>query len=261
MMNAACLQLNSKESTPKNLEKIRDLTCQAYNQGANFIFLPEHSPYILSGSLPEVREFVLNWQPVALDFLTNLAKEKKIWLCATMGSLDKDAELLTNRTYLINNTGEVVVTYDKMHLFNAKLGGKENHSEHKIYKAGNRVTTALTPWGKIGFAICYDLRFPYLFQLLRKEEVDFFCISSSFSYLTGQSHWHVLLRARAIENSCFVFAPNQCGTQNSGLIAYGHSLIVSPWGDILKDGGEDVGFIHAQVNREELAKTRALLHT
>lgn len=256
---AACLQLNSNETPSMNLKKIQGLIYQACDQGANFIFLPEHSPYLLSGSFSAIKGIVLNWHSRALDFFINLAREKKVWICTTMGSLDKKTGNLVNRTYLISSDGKIVVTYDKIHLFNARLGGKENHSESKIYKPGSQIVTALTPWGKIGLAICYDLRFPYLFQQLRKDGADFFCIPSSFSYLTGQAHWHALLRARAIENSCYIFAPNQYGTQRSGLIAYGHSLIVSPWGEILRDGGEGVGLILAKVSRKEIKRVRLLI--
>lgn len=255
----ACIQLNTELDTQKNLELINKLVTKAAKSEANFVLLPEHAPYFLYGSREEVKKIVTKSQLRSLDFFITLAKKLNIWLTATLGCHENDSDLLFNRTYLINNLGSVVASYDKIHLFNASLGINEAHQESNIYQKGSRIVTAKTPWGNLGFAICYDLRFPLLFQLMRQQNVDFFCIPSAFTETTGKAHWHTLIKSRAIETSCYVFAPNQYGLHLDRLSTYGHSLIVSPWGEILAECKNSVGFITAVINTDEIDKARKLI--
>lgn len=258
-LTVACLQLNTSSDVEANLEKIYDLVGQACQKGAKLLFLPEHTPYILDRELSKFKEHVLSWESKVLSFFANLAKERKIWLNFSMASLDRKKDRLLNRSYLLNSTGEYCASYEKIHLFNTLLDGKEDHHESKIYSPGTDVVISPTPWGTLGFSICYDLRFPLLFREMRKRGADFLCVPSAFTSFTGKAHWHSLLRARAIENGCYVFAPNQFGNLPGGLEAYGHSLIVSPWGEILADHGEGVGFILAEINKDEIFEARSLI--
>ena len=141
-------------------------------------------------------------------------------------------------------------------MYDAKLNSKEKYFESKLFKSGNRVKTTNLPWGKLGFSICYDLRFPNLYKSLAKRGADFFSIPAAFTYTTGKSHWHTLIRARAIENGCFVFAPAQCGTHKNGRKTFGHSLIVDPWGKVIAEAKNQIDVIDAQIDTELVKNVR-----
>jgi predicted amidohydrolase len=141
-------------------------------------------------------------------------------------------------------------------MFDVDLPGGETYRESKNYQPGERAVVADLPWGRLGLTICYDLRFPHLYRALAKAGADFICVPAAFTKVTGQAHWHVLLRARAIETGCFVFAAAQTGTHQNGRQTFGHSLIIDPWGEIIADGGEDVGYISARIDPAKVTEAR-----
>jgi predicted amidohydrolase len=164
--------------------------------------------------------------------------------------------MLANRSFLIDPKGAVRARYDKIHMFDVDLGKGEVYRESKSYAAGTKAVTARLPWGRLGMTVCYDLRFPQLYRALAQEGADFLSVPSAFTRPSGSAHWHVLLRARAIETGCFVFAPAQCGVHEGGRKTYGHSLIVDPWGEVLADGGNEPGFITARIEPERVIEAR-----
>jgi predicted amidohydrolase len=163
---------------------------------------------------------------------------------------------LANRSFLIDADGAIVADYDKIHLFDVDLGGGEVYRESSSYAPGNKVVMADTPWGKLGMTICYDMRFPHLYHRLAQDGADFISVPSAFTRPTGRAHWHVLLRSRAIETGCYVFAPAQCGDHAGGRKTYGHSMIIDPWGEVLADGGEEPGFVVADIEPAKVAEAR-----
>ena len=170
-------------------------------------------------------------------------------------------EQIRNRSYLIDSAGGIVASYDKIHMFDVQLAGGESYRESSTFRPGERSVLAETPWGVLGMTICYDLRFPYLYRDLAHAGATMLAIPSSFTVPTGQAHWHTLMRARAIETGCFVFAPAQVGThKGSNRKTYGHSIAVAPWGEVLADaGGEKAGFVIAEVDLAKIAEARKMV--
>ena len=179
---------------------------------------------------------------------------------AVKASPDKAA----NRSFLIDRRGEVIARYDKIHMFDVDLANGESYRESRNFRAGELAVVTDLPWGRLGVTVCYDLRFPALYRALAEAGASFFSIPAAFTKQTGEAHWHVLLRARAIENGCFVFAAAQGGKHENGRETFGHSLIVDPWGKILAEGGTEPGLIVADVDPAQVAAARAripsLLH-
>jgi len=161
-----------------------------------------------------------------------------------------------NRSYLLDAADEIAARYDKLHLFDVTLSGGESYRESNYVAPGANAVTCTTPWGVLGLSICYDMRFAHLYRALAKAGAEFISIPAAFTHTTGAAHWHTLVRARAIECGCFVFAPAQCGTRPWGRATYGHSLIVDPWGRVLADGGEHAGLITARIDPSLVARTR-----
>ena len=170
-------------------------------------------------------------------------------------------EQIRNRSYLIDSAGGIVASYDKIHMFDVQLAGGESYRESSTFRPGETSVLAETPWGVLGMTICYDLRFPYLYRDLAHAGATMLAIPSSFTVPTGQAHWHALMRARAIETGCFVFAPAQVGThKGSNRKTYGHSVAVAPWGEVLADaGGEKAGFVVADIDLGKVAEARKMV--
>jgi predicted amidohydrolase len=170
-----------------------------------------------------------------------------------------DATACANRSFLFDPQGRVVARYDKIHMFDVDLDGGESYRESRRFRAGDRAVLADTPWGKIGLTVCYDVRFAYLYRALAQAGASFIAVPSAFTVPTGKAHWSTLLRARAIETGCFVFAPAQCGLHAEGRRTYGHSLIVAPWGDVLAEAGEEPGVIHADIDPAKVEEARRMV--
>ncbi len=257
VFQAACVQLTSGPEIEANIAAASYLVRRARDQGADFILTPEVSDMIepkralaLDKARPESEHRMLN------DFRA-LARETGAWLLLGSAVLrDPGAELLSNRSFLIAPSGEIAQRYDKIHMFDVDLQSGESHRESKAYRAGAGAALAELPWGMLGMTVCYDLRFPHLYRALAKAGADFLSVPSAFTVPTGKAHWHVLLRARAIETGCFVFAPAQCGEHGGGRRTYGHSLMISPWGEILAEAADGPGFIVAAIDPAKIAEAR-----
>lgn len=256
---AACVQLNSGNDLAANLETVRALTREAANNGARFILTPEYT-LMMDGSGRTMRERALERDGApALPELCALARELGIWFLAGSLTVRTDDERIANRSFLIAADGRVVATYDKIHMFDCTLPDGKVIRESSAYRPGGQAVTAKTPWGRLGLTVCYDLRFPGLFRALAQAGAQFITVPSSFQRQTGRAHWHSLLRARAIENECFIFAPAMCGDHPGNRQTYGHSLIIDPWGDVLAEGGETPGIIYADIDPARVAKVRGMI--
>lgn len=256
---AACLQLNSGNDLRSNLETVAAMAREAAANGADFVLTPEYA-LMMDGSGRVMRERALAEDGApALGELERLAAELKVWFLAGSLTLRTGDGRLANRSYLLSAAGEVVATYDKIHMFDVTLPDGRTIRESSAYRPGDRAVVGGTPWGRLGMTVCYDLRFPALFRALALAGADFISVPSSFQRQTGKSHWHVLLRARAIENACFIFAPAMCGDHPGNRQSYGHSLIIDPWGEILAEAGEEPQIIYADIDPSRVARVRGMI--
>ena len=244
-INVACIQCTSGVSISENVTMLSNLVRGAQKDGAQFVHLPEACNLVQMDKAAALQELCTEEKDPVLQAMRNLAKELCIWIL--IGSLvlkkeefvDIAAPYLYNRSFLLDDSGSVTASYDKMHMFDATVGGGESYRESDSFIRGNAPVIADTPWGPVGMSICYDLRFPAMYQCYAKAGTMMLSIPSAFTVPTGQAHWHILLRARAIETGCFVIAPAQVGHHPGGRITYGHSLIIDPWGVILAESMED----------------------
>ncbi len=255
MFRVSCIQLCSSDCIKNNLERTEKLIKKAVNQKANLIITPEvSSKFSLNKKkLLEVATTMKN--DSYLLGIKKLAKKYKKWIL--IGSLIiKDKKKLLNRSVLINSKGKIKTFYDKIHMYDAKLSKYEKYFESKTFKAGKNIKVVKLPWGKLGLSICYDLRFPNMYRKMSKKGAIFLSIPSAFTETTGKRHWHTLLKARAIENFSYVFAPGQAGKHCNGRKTYGHSMIVSPDGKILKELGKREGVITSTIDPKIPIKLR-----
>lgn len=192
----------------------------------------------------------------ALRHFCDLARGLNVWLHVGSMPILLDNGKLANRSVLISAEGRITARYDKIHMFDVDLPSGETYRESRNYRPGESGVVASLPWGGLGMTICYDLRFPYLHRALAKQGASFLAGPAAFTKTTGMAHWHILLRARAIEAQCYMFAAAQGGMHDNGRATFGHSLIVSPWGEILAEGGEDPGIVVADVDPAEVAAVR-----
>lgn len=253
---AACVQLRAGRNVAANIEAAEDLVRQAAEAGATFVATPENT------SLMEAERALLfekakpEDQDEALRALRAVAREKKIWLLIGSLPIRVADDKLANRSFLVSPEGRIAARYDKIHMFDVDLAGGESYRESRNFAAGESAVTADLPWGRLGLSICYDLRFPQLYRALAHEGARFLTVPSAFTRQTGEAHWHVLLRARAIENGSFVFAPAQGGRHENGRETFGHSLIVAPWGEIIAEAGTEPGIVTAIVDPAKIEEAR-----
>jgi deaminated glutathione amidase len=187
------------------------------------------------------------------------AAARKLSIFVHIGSLavKVSADKAANRSFLIDRRGDVVARYDKIHMFDVDLANGESYRESRSYRAGDLAVVADLPWGRLGVTVCYDLRFPALYRALAEAGASFLSIPAAFTKQTGEAHWHVLMRARAIENGCFVFAAAQGGKHENGRETFGHSLVVDPWGQIIAEAATEPGVIIADVDPAQVAAARS----
>lgn len=261
----ALVQATSGRNPEDNIHALVPMIEQAAQEGAVLIVLPETVSMMEDDSSRLRAKARSESFTTALDAFADTARSLGIWLVAGSmviapedGSGDHSplTSSLVNRSFLIGDDGGIKARYDKIHLFDAALASGERYCESANYKPGDRLVVADTPWGKLGMTICYDLRFPHLYRELAQAGAIYFSIPSAFTLPTGIAHWEVLVRARAIENECYVFAAAQCGTHESGRETHGHSLIVDPWGQVLADAGEEPGIVTATVDPSRVVQAR-----
>jgi len=247
-LRAACVQLRSSDDVDENIRSTSGLIREAKGKGAVFIATPENTTLMapdggakLEKSFPEDRD-------PALPKFCALAEELGIWLLIGSLAIKVSDTKTANRSFLIDPRGKIAARYDKIHMFDVNLASGETYRESNTVAGGDRAVLADLPWGKVGLSICYDLRFPRLYRQYAQAGAFLLTVPSAFTETTGKAHWHVLLRARAIENGAFVIAPAQGGTHANGRQTYGHSLIVAPWGEILAEAGIDPAVIVADID-------------
>ena len=259
-IRAACCQLTSTRDIAENVRLSSELIREAAGEGAQLVGLPEVVNMVRRGRKSMGEAASTEDQEPALKAFRELAAELGIWLLS--GSLVvklTDDDRFANRSFLIGPDGAIAAVYDKIHMFDVDLEGGESYRESKAFRPGEAAVVVGAPWGNIGMSVCYDVRFPYLYRALAKAGADILMVPAAFTRTTGRAHWHILLQARAIETGCFVMAPAQCGDHEDGRETFGHSLIVSPWGKVLADGGAEPGVIVADLDLGEVAKARRMI--
>ena len=255
-VTCALLQLCSGRDMARNIADTSGLIRDAAARGARFILTPEMTN-IIEPDRPRLRSLVkLEDEDHAVQAFGALARELSIWLLIGSLALRGAHGSLVNRSLLFSPNGERLATYDKIHLFDVDLPTGERIRESEAYEGGGAAPVVATPWGGLGLTICYDVRFPDLYRRLAQQGADFLTVPSAFTVSTGEAHWHVLLRARAIETGAYVLAPAQTGQHESGRRTYGHSLVVSPWGDIVVDAGSEPGIAFATLNPQAVTTAR-----
>ena len=259
----ACVQTTAGPDVKTNIINASALVREAHKSGATLIVLPEMTNIIDMDRSAMAEKLSAEVDDISLVAFCTLAVELKVWLLLGSLGLKHETALnaegkpkFANRSFLIGDDGVVRNRYTKIHLFDVDLGAGETYQESKSYEPGNETVVADTPWGKLGMTICYDIRFPHLYRNLAQAGAKFLSIPAAFTRPSGKAHWHVLMRARAIENGCYVFAAAQCGEHGGGRSTYGHSLIVDPWGEILADGGTEIGFVLAEIDTSLVDKVR-----
>lgn len=255
----ACVQNCAGDDMAANIDAASDLVRAARRDGAELIALPEDVALIH----PDPKVLRAHAAPAAdhraLKTFQALAREVEAWLLVGSLPVLREDGSLANHSFLLDLEGRVVASYEKIHMFDVDLPSGKTYRESATYRSGREAVLAPTPWGLLGLTVCYDLRFPQLYRRLAQAGAQMLSIPSAFTRVTGEAHWHVLVRARAIENGCFVFAPCQRGDHPGNRQTFGHSLIVDPWGRVLADGGEDVGYVSAEIDLARVEEVRAMI--
>ncbi|HET8544961.1 MAG TPA: carbon-nitrogen hydrolase family protein [Pseudolabrys sp.] len=254
---AAMIQMRSGLQPDANIDAAVHYIGDAKSAGAEYVLTPE-----MTNILAATREqlFAVAVEEEADPSLATLREvARKVGIYVHIGSLAIriSPDRAANRSFLIDPKGDILARYDKIHMFDVDLADGESYRESRNYRPGELAVLADLPWGRLGLTVCYDLRFPALYRALAEAGATMLAIPSAFTRQTGEAHWHVLIRSRAIENGCFVFAAAQGGRHENGRDTFGHSLIVDPWGRIIAEGGIEPGVIVAEINPAEVANARA----
>ena len=254
---AGLVQLRSGRAVAPNLDKAEALIRRAAKGGAQYVQTPENTgimelkpELVLAATESEGKSTLLAWAKA-------LARDLGIWLHVGSIAIKLDQTRVANRSYLIDPKGRVSARYDKLHMFDVDLAGGESYRESQYFRPGAKAVLADLPFGRLGLSICYDLRFPSLYRALAAAGAELIAIPAAFTKQTGEAHWHVLTRARAIETGAFVLAATQGGLHENGRSTFGHSIIVSPWGEILAEAGEEPGVIFADLDLAASEEARA----
>lgn len=253
---AACVQLRCGQEMGANIDAAETLIREAAASGADYILTPEQTALMELRSKNLFAQIQREEDDEGLRRFRNLAADLNVWLHIGSLAIRLSDSKAANRSFLIDPSGSVTARYDKIHMFDVDLPNGEIYRESQNYQAGGTAVLADLPWGKIGMSVCYDLRFAALYRTLAKSGAGFLAIPAAFTRQTGEAHWHVLQRARAIETGSFVFAAAQGGIHENGRQTYGHSLIVSPWGEILAEAGTEPCVISAEIDPQAVVDAR-----
>jgi deaminated glutathione amidase len=253
--NAALIQMRSGLESAGNLAHAVRLVDEAKKRGADYVQTPEMTNILVNRDRLFANIVEEELDPT-LAALRERARKLALYLHIGSLAIKLSADKAANRSFLIDPHGEIVARYDKIHMFDVDLADGESYRESRTYRAGEVAAVADLPWGRLGLTICYDLRFPSLYRALAEAGASYLSIPSAFTRQTGEAHWHVLVRARAIENGCYVLAAAQGGMHASGRETFGHSLIVDPWGRILAEGGTEPGIVWAKIDPAEVVAAR-----
>lgn len=261
---AACIQNTAGRDIAGNINWVCDRIDEAVEAGAEFVALPETVGLIepVNAQIPPLT--FNETDDAGLAAFRDKARLHQLTLLIGSQLIKLEDDRIVNRSFLINDRGDIQARYDKLHLFDIQLKNGEAYLESEMISPGDRAVITELPWGKLGMSVCYDLRFAALYRSLAQNGAEILSIPAAFTQTTGKAHWHTLVIARAIETGSFVIAPNQCGHHADKRYSFGHSLIVDPWGEVLADGGTEPGIVYADIDlaRVELARSRipALQH-
>jgi len=254
---AAMIQMRSGLTPGANSDDAVRMIGEAKSAGADYVLTPEMTN-ILAAKREQLFSVVVEEEAdPSLATLREVARKLGIYVHIGSLAIRISPDRAANRSFLVGPKGDILARYDKIHMFDVDLAGGESYRESRNYRPGELAVLADLPWGRLGLTVCYDLRFPALYRALAEAGATMLAIPSAFTKQTGEAHWHVLMRARAIENGSFVFAAAQGGKHENGRDTYGHSLIVDPWGRIIAEGGTEPGVIMAEINPAEVASARA----
>jgi len=254
---AALIQMRSGLQPGANIELAVRYVGDAKSAGAEYVLTPEMTNILAANREQLFAVAVDEEADASLATVRELARKLAIYVHIGSLAVRISPDRAANRSFLIDPKGDILARYDKIHMFDVDLAGGESYRESRNYRPGELAVLADLPWGRLGLTVCYDLRFPALYRALAEAGATMLAIPSAFTKQTGEAHWHVLVRSRAIENGCFVFAAAQGGRHENGRDTFGHSLIVDPWGRILAEGDTEPGVIVAEINPAEVASARA----
>jgi predicted amidohydrolase len=250
------VQMRSGLTPAANLETATKLIGEAKHNGADYVQTPEMTNIMDIKRERLFAAMVSEEEDASLVRFRELARKLGIYLHVGSLGIKISPDRAANRSFLIGRDGEILARYDKIHMFDVDLANGESYRESRSFRPGESAIVADLPWGRLGFTICYDLRFPALYRALAEAGASFISIPAAFTRQTGEAHWHILIRARAIENGCYVFAAAQGGMHENGRETFGHSLVVDPWGRIISEGGIEPGVVMAKIDPAEVAAAR-----
>ena len=251
------IQMRSGRAPTANMAAAAALIGEAKTGGADYVQTPEMTNILEVSRERLFATIVPEEQDASLATFRELARALQLYVHVGSLAIKASADKAVNRSFLIDRRGEIVARYDKIHMFDVDLKGGESYRESRSYRPGDLAVLTDLPWGRLGLSICFDLRFPALYRALAEAGATFLAIPSAFTKQTGEAHWHVLMRARAIENGSFVFAAAQGGDHENGRSTFGHSLVVDPWGRVLAEGGTEPGVVFADIDPAEVSLARS----
>jgi len=254
---AAMIQMRSGLKPSVNIDEAARMIGEAKSAGADYVLTPEMTNILAAKREQLFAAVVEEEADASLATLRELARKLGIFVHVGSLAIKVSQDRAANRSFLVDPKGNIVARYDKIHMFDVDLADGESYRESRNYRPGELAVLADLPWGRLGLTVCYDLRFPALYRALAEAGATMLTIPSAFTKQTGEAHWHVLMRTRAIENGSFVFAAAQGGRHENGRDTYGHSLIVDPWGRIIAEGGTEPGVVMAEIDPAEIANARA----
>jgi predicted amidohydrolase len=254
---AAMIQMRSGLKPDANIDNAVRMIGEAKSAGAEYVLTPEMTN-ILAAKREQLFAVVVEEEADAsLAAMRTIARKLGIYVHVGSLAIKLSHDRAANRSFLIDPKGDIAARYDKIHMFDVDLADGESYRESRNYRPGELAVLADLPWGRLGLTVCYDLRFPALYRALAEAGATMLAIPSAFTKQTGEAHWHVLMRARAIENGCFVFAAAQAGKHENGRETFGHSLIVDPWGRIIAEGGTEPGVVMAEIDPTQVTNARS----
>lgn len=257
IFKTACIQNTAGRDLEANIAWVSPHIDEAADNGAEFIALPE-----TVGLIEPVNERIppltfSEADDLGLATFREKAKNRGVMILVGSQLIRLDDNRIVNRSFLIDSNGDIKARYDKLHMFDIELANGEWYRESEAISPGDQAVITDLPWGRLGLSVCYDLRFAALYRALAQNGAEIITIPAAFTQTTGKAHWHILVRARAIETGSYVVAPNQCGHHADRRYSYGHSLIVDPWGEVLADGGAEPGIIYADIDLAKVAQARS----
>jgi predicted amidohydrolase len=254
---AAMIQMRAGLSPAANLDDAARMISEAKSAGADYAQTPEMTNLLAANREQLFATIVEEERDASLAAYRELARKLGMFIHVGSMAIKVSHDKAANRSFLITPQGDIAARYDKIHMFDVDLGNGESYRESRNYSPGEQAVISSLPWGVLGLTVCYDLRFPALYRALAEAGATMLAIPSAFTKPTGEAHWHVLMRARAIENGSFVLASAQAGKHESGRETYGHSIIVDPWGRVLAEGGTEPGVIMAEIDPAQVTKARS----